>query len=76
MDEACSTYGGEERIYRFLVGKPERKGPIGRTWRRWENNIKMVLHEVGCGGVDGIELAQERDRWWALVNPVMNYRVP
>jgi hypothetical protein len=62
--------------YRVLVGKPEGKGPLGRPRRRWENNIKLYLQEVGCGGVDWIELAQDSDRWRALVNAVMNLRVP
>jgi len=62
--------------YRVLVGKPERKRPLGRPRRRWEDNIKMHLQEVGCGGIDWIELAQDRDRRWALVNAVMNFRVP
>ena len=75
---ACSTYGGEERrgIYRVLVGKPEGKRALGRPWHRWEDNIKMDLQEVGCGGVDWIELAQDGDRWWALMTAVMNPRVP
>jgi len=59
-----------------LVGKPEGKGPIGRLRRRWEDNIMMDLQEVGCGGMDWIELAPDRDRWQALVNAVMNLRVP
>jgi len=68
---------GERRgVYRFLVGKPEGKRPLGRPRRRWEDNIKMDLQEVGGGGVDWIELAQDRDRWRALVNVVMNRRVP
>jgi len=58
------------------VGKPERKRPLGRPRRGWENIIKMDLQEVGCGGIDWIELAQDRDRWRALVNEVMNIRVP
>ena len=58
------THMGEGRgMYRVLVGKPEGKGPLGRPTRRWEDNIKMDLQEVGCGGMDWIELAQERDRW-------------
>ena len=68
---------GERRgVYRVLVGKPEGKRPLGRPRRRWEDNIKMDLQEVGCGGMDSIELAQGRDRWRALVTAVMNIRVP
>jgi hypothetical protein len=68
---------GERRgVYRVLVGKPEGKGPLNRPRRRWEDNIKMDLEEVGCEGIDWIELAQDRDRWRALLNAVMNYRVP
>ena len=59
-----------------LVGKPEGKRQLGRPRRRWEDNIKMDLQEVGCGGVDWIELAQDGDRWRTLVNAVMNLRVP
>ena len=59
-----------------LVGTSEGKSPLGRPKRRWEDNIKMDLQELGCGGMDWIELAQDRDRWRALVNAVMNVRVP
>ena len=62
-------------MHRVLVGKPEGKRQLGRPRRRWEDNIKMDLREVGGGG-DWMELAQNRDRWWALVNAVMNLRVP
>jgi hypothetical protein len=58
------------------VGKPEGKRPLGRPRRRWDDNIKMDLSEVGWGGMDGIHLAQDRDQWRALVNRVMNLRVP
>jgi len=67
---------GEERLYRVLVGKLEGKRPLARPRRRWEDNIKMDLKEMGCGGMDWIGLAQDRDRWRALVNVVMNPRVP
>ena len=67
---------GEGRgVHRVLVGKPEAKRPLGRPRRRWEDNIKMDLQEEGGGG-DWMELAQDKDRWWALVNTVMNFRVP
>ena len=67
---------GERRgVYRVFVGKPEGKRPLGRPRRKWEDNIKMDFQEVGCGGVDWIELAQDRNRWRALVNAVMNLRV-
>jgi hypothetical protein len=68
---------GEVRgLYRVLVEKPEGKRPLGRPRRRWEDNIKMDLQEVGCRGMDWIELAQGKDRWRALVTAVMNPRVP
>ena len=76
MGGVYSSYGERKDIYRVLVGKPEGKIPFGRPRRRWKNNIKMDLQEVGCGGMDWIELAQDRDRWLALVNAVMNLRVP
>ena len=68
---------GEERgVYRVLVGKPEGKRPLGRPRRRWVDNIMMDLQEVGCGYVDWIGLAQDRDSWRTRVSAVMNLRVP
>jgi hypothetical protein len=67
---------GEERnMYRVLMGKPEGKRPLGRPRRRWGNGIRMDLREIGWGSVDWIHLAQDRDRWRAVVNTVMNLRV-
>jgi hypothetical protein len=67
---------GEKRgAYRILVGKPQGRRPLGRPRRRWEDNIKMDIQEVGWD-TDWIELAQDRNRWWAIVNAVMNLRVP
>jgi len=68
--------GEERRAYRFLLGKPEGKRPLGRPRRRWVDNIRIDLHEVGCGYMDWIGLIQDRDRWRTLVSPVMNRRVP
>ena len=76
MSGACSAYGDSRGVYRGLVGKPKGKRPLGRPWRKWKDNIKMDLQEVGCRGMDRIELAQDRDRWRALVTAVMNLRVP
>jgi hypothetical protein len=67
--------GERERVYRVLVGEPGGKRPLGRPRRTWEDNITMDLQEVGCGIMNWIELAQDRDRWQALVNAVMNLRV-
>jgi hypothetical protein len=67
---------GERRgVYRVLMGKPEGNRPLGKPRRRWDEYIKMDLQKVGCGGMDWIELAQDRDKWRALVNAVMNHRV-
>jgi hypothetical protein len=63
-------------VYVVLVGKPNGKRPLGRPKCRWEDNIKMDLQAVGCRDMGWIELAQDRDRWWALLNAVMNLRVP
>jgi hypothetical protein len=68
---------GEKRnAYRLLVGKPERKRPLGRPKRRWVDNIRMDLGEVGWSDVDGIGMAKDRNRWRTLVNSVLNLRVP
>jgi len=74
MGGACGAYG--EGVHRVLVGRPEGKRALGRPRRRWEDNIKMNLQEVGGGFGDWMELAQDRDRWQALVSMVMNLRVP
>jgi len=71
----CSV-GEEIGVYRVLVGKQEGKRPLGRSRRRWGDNIRMDLQEVGCGYMDWIGLAQDRDRWRVLVSAVMNLRVP
>jgi hypothetical protein len=70
MSRACSTNGEKRNAYRILVGKPE-----GRPRRRWVENIKIDLREVGWDGMDWIDLVQDRDKWRALVNTVMNLRV-
>jgi hypothetical protein len=66
----------KRNAYRISVGKPEGKRPLGRTRRRWEDNIKMDFREIGWGGMDWIDLAQDRDQWRTLMNTVMNLRVP
>jgi hypothetical protein len=68
--------GEEGRVHRVLVGKPEGKRPLGRPRRRWEDNIKMDVQEVGGGRGDWMELAQDRDRWRTLVSTVKKLRVP
>jgi hypothetical protein len=76
LGRTCSTYGERRGACRDLVGKPEGRRPLERPRRRWEDNIKIDLREVGWGGMDWINLAEDRDRWRALVNAVMNLRVP
>jgi hypothetical protein len=76
MDMACSTNGEKRNAYRILVGKPEGRRSLERPRRRWVDNIKVDLREVGWGGMDWIDLPQDRDQWKALVNTVMNLRVP
>jgi hypothetical protein len=75
-DIKTSRESEKRGVYRFLVGKPEGERPLGRPRRRWVDNIEKDLQKVGCGGVDWVCLAQDRDRWRALVNAVMNFRVP
>jgi hypothetical protein len=76
MGGPCSTNGEKRNAYRLLVGKQEGKRPLGRPRSRWVDNIRMDLGEVGCGDVDWIGLGKDRNRWRALVNSVLNLRVP
>jgi hypothetical protein len=68
--------GDGRGAYRVLVGRPEGRSPLGRPRRRWEGNIKINLQEVGWGDMEWIDMAQDRDRWRAVVNAVMNLRIP
>jgi hypothetical protein len=70
------AWGERRGVYRILVGRPEGKRPLGRPRRRWENNIKMDLREIGIDGVNWIQMAQDRVQWRACVNTVMDLRVP
>jgi len=63
-------------VYRVLVGKPEGKRTLERSRRKWEDNIEIDLQKVGCGGLDWIDLAQDRDGWREIVNAIMNFRIP
>jgi hypothetical protein len=79
MGRACSTNAGEEEcigMYRILIRKPEGKRPVGRPSSKWVDNTEMDVSERGWGGMDWMDLAQDRDHWRALVNMVMNLRVP
>jgi hypothetical protein len=76
IGRVCSTNGEQRNVCMILVGEPEGKRPLGRPRRRWLNNIKMDLREIGWNCMDWIYLAQDRDQWSALVNTVMNLRVP
>jgi hypothetical protein len=75
MDRACSTNGENINAYKILIGNPEGKRPLGRPRRRWVDNIKMYLRDIGWDGIGCIDLVQDRDQWRALVNTVMNLRV-
>jgi hypothetical protein len=76
MDRACSTNGEKRNAYRILVGKPEGREPLGRPKRRWVDNIKMALRDIEWNLMDWFNLAQDRDQWKALMNTIMNLRVP
>jgi hypothetical protein len=76
MGRACSTNGEKRNAYRILMGKLEGKRRLGRPRRRWVDNIKMNLREIGWGGWTGLILAQDRDQWRALANTIRNLRVP
>jgi hypothetical protein len=73
MSRICSTHGAKRKAYTIFVEKSERKRPVGRSRPWWEYNIKMDLREIGWGGIDWIDLAEDRDQWRALVNTVMNH---
>jgi hypothetical protein len=72
----AARIGEKRNAYRILVGKLEGKRPIGRPRRRWVDNIEINLREIGWGGMDWIDLAQNMEQWMAFVNTVMNFRVP
>ena len=76
MGGECNTDGETRGVYRVLLGKHEGKRPLGRSRRRWDDTIKMDLHDVECGGIDWIEMAQDRDKWRPLLNVVTNVRLP
>jgi len=76
MGEHVACMGERTGVYRVLMRKPKGKIPLGRPSCRWEDNVKVDLQEVGCGAMNRIDVAQDRDRWWALVNVIMNLRVP
>jgi hypothetical protein len=76
MDGACNTHGRYEKLMQYFGFKTLREGPLGRPRRRWVDNIRMDLSEIGWEGVDWMHLAQGRDQWWAVVKMVMNLRVP
>jgi hypothetical protein len=75
MGRACSTYGGRKEVHTGFSWANLRETPLGRPGRKWHDNIEMNLREIGCGDMDWIGVAQDRDRWRALVNAVMNLRI-
>jgi hypothetical protein len=76
MGRDVARMGEKRNPYRISVGKPERKRPLGRPRHRWEDNIRMDLRKMGWGGMEWIDLDQDRDQWRSLVNMIMNLRVP
>jgi hypothetical protein len=76
MDRVCSTNGAKKGAYRILVGRPEGMKPLGKPRRRWVDNIKIDLREVGCGDMDWMDLAQDRDQRRTVVSTVRYFRVP
>jgi hypothetical protein len=76
MGRVCSPHGDEKDCIQVLIGKSEGKRPLGRIKHRWEGNIKTDFREIGWGGMDQIDLAQDRDHWVAVVNTVMKFRGP
>jgi hypothetical protein len=76
VGRACSTNGEKRNAYRILIENPEGKRLLGRPRRRWVDNIQMDLRDIGWGGMDCVYLAQDRNQWRALVNTIMNLRVP
>jgi hypothetical protein len=75
MGRSCSTNGDKRKACRILLGRPERKRPLGRPRRSWEDNIRMDFRDIGWGIIDWIDLVQDRNQWRALVNTVINLRV-
>jgi hypothetical protein len=76
MGTVCSTKGEKKNTHRILVGKPEGKRSVGRTRRRWVENIKMNLRKIGLGDMNWIDMAQDKNKWRGFVNMIMNVRVP
>jgi len=74
MDGTSMAHGEVRNVYKILIGKPEGNRPLGKHWRRWEDNIRMDVRKIGREGVDWIHLAQERNQWQVLMNMIMNLR--